>query len=275
MNCLMQKSNRLAVFIFILAVSSQAQAELNSEWFVPDDRFAKTIAVAKDISAEIKTPQGELQVTINGDTQKFFKVETLFEGKMFVDAMDYNFDGYVDLNIFYAYGYMGVNQYTKLYLFDAKTKKFNFAFEGSNLELQPKTQSIQGYEKAGAGGLGSRYKVENGVLYLYESAYWVGECLHEIQRHSVQGGVISTTLADPCGADESRQPVRRRVKSEKVFLHTSPNDADLTKAYLIKGDVVTVLKADKNQEWYFVEFAGQKTIRNWLKADAVELLPDV
>lgn len=194
----MQKSILLYVCIFILAVSGLAQADFNPKWFVPNDDFSKTITVSKNITAEIKTPKGELQVTIGGATQKFFKVETLFDDKMFVEAADFNADGYADLNIFYAYGYMGVNQYSKIFLFDAKTKRFNFAIAGSTLVWNPQTQILTGYEKSGASGTASVYKVNSGALYLFETARWVGECLQEIQRFAVTGQLLTTTMSNPC-----------------------------------------------------------------------------
>ena len=265
------KSVFVLICVFILR-SPFVYAEFTPRWFEPTDAFVQTVAVDKMVNAKITTPQGEVQVSINGVLQKFFKVEHLYNNTMFIAVEDYNFDGHLDLNIFYAYGYMGVNLFSKIYLFDTKTQKFNFAISGVNLERDELNQTLRGYEKSGSGSVQSVYKIAEGAIYLFETAHSVGDCLQEVQRYSPQEKWISTTLADPCESKDEIRAVLRRVKIEKAFLYNSPSEVAKSKSYLIQGDEVTVLEVEKGHEWLYIEFTGKKKIRKWLRADSVEVI---
>ncbi len=55
------------------------------------------------------------------------------------------------------------------------------------------------------------------------------------------------------------------IKTDKAIIYQKPEDGYKTKKYLIKGDVVNVLKSEG--EFILVEFYGQKVTKGWIHSN--------
>lgn len=66
------------------------------------------------------------------------------------------------------------------------------------------------------------------------------------------------------------------IIKEKSYLFSKPSKK--TKMYLIKGDKVTILDEETDesgQKWYFINYKGKKDLNMWIKAEAVNLEPEI
>lgn len=57
------------------------------------------------------------------------------------------------------------------------------------------------------------------------------------------------------------------ITAERSYLSKQPSDASRTKSYLIKNDLVSILK--EKDGWAFVEYYGSKVVSGWIKSSSI------
>lgn len=186
----------LQILLLSLCLSKTIGAEPTLGWFEPSDAFHKTLEIGNQQTVNVTLKNLEIFYSLNGHTKSLGKIATPFNGKIFIQTADYNYDGLMDLNVFSGYGYMGVNLYSQIFVFDQKTKSYVLAIEGSNLEQDIAQQELVGFEKSGPITIRRRYKIDQSQIYLYEESKPIGECQYERTRYLPSGKIDSSFMDD-------------------------------------------------------------------------------
>lgn len=108
------------------------------------------------------------------------------------------------------------------------------------------------------------YKGERGEFYRYKLREAINSDLERVTTYDKSGGAKfsinflgTSTAAVAC------------VSSERAYLSTSPSLLDITKAYVVKGDAVSVLDSDSDGEWFKVRYHGKIVTDAWVSQETL------
>lgn len=244
-------SQALATAEIIQTVSVEDAGTID---FVVDPSFKTTLFYDK----------GKMSVKFSADfVQEITTIQNAYDNKFEIRIADYNFDGTNDIAIETGVGYMGVNRFYDIYFYESKSRKFiKRLTEISNFEIKSDSRELLSGTKSGPFYIHRRYRILNNIPYLYqESMQPTPSQLDTIKTFDTSGKLIRTQILTFNGKDEVR------VSQDKAFLYDNPDEASKGSAYLIKDDIVKLLKlarGEGEEDWVFVEYKGKKTIRKWL-----------
>jgi len=191
---------------------------------------------------------------------------------------DFNMDGFQDFAVDISYGYGGVNIFSDIYFFNAKTGRFFKGLEEvSNIELSPETGEIHTSQKSGPRYYRTNYRFKDGKPYKYQDVTVIFDNLEVITLYNASGKTIQKAVVDIDSKMRNGRliPALRAITVERAQLFMKPNEQSRTKAYLIKGDQVEVLEVKGEwDDWYKIRFKGKKTIERWIKPRDIESIEE-
>lgn len=196
------------------------------------------------------------------------------------DVDDYDFDGHPDLAIRVPVGM--VNSAYHVYLYRPALQRFEqlemapALMERANCswlsELQPNNEerALYSHCRSGPRWYYDAYRFDaSGTPWLYKTLQVRNDYGPDAP---VFFPVFEKTL-DPQGKviasralDDNDQAQTWTVPASRLYLHTRPDDASRSKAYLIEGDVCEVL--DQQGRWLQIRYASRKgPLQRWVSLD--------
>lgn len=264
----MQKLIKLSLFVFFsLCVWPQLSLAEVTHSFVFDGAQSFSFNLNKTQKAEITNNHGVLRVNLAQKTQELTKVDSAYENSLQILIDDFNFDGFNDIAVATSVGYMGVNVFYDLYLYrDSKMAFEKSLTEVCNVEVDLGKQLLKSGMKSGPHYIVRLYRVSSGNLYLDEETEDKMGGVYRSTRYSSDGKSLGSSIKD-----EQGNPASVAILSDRAKLYDKPDDASVTKMYLIKGDKVLLLDSALDGSWFLIQFNGKTVIRKWLKADDLDL----
>lgn len=277
----MKKS--LLIFAVLMSCCSQAFANENPLIFKSTDTTFEEIRINQDTHIKLHFKAGQVSVEYaNGKSAVLEAIEDFMNDEAQIFINDFNFDGTSDIAVAVSYGYMGVNVFTNLYLYDTKSKTYKPSLKQiSNPRPLLKTKELRTSMKSGPWHYTTLYRYHQGKAYKYrawqEPPTEIGLFQHEF--FDPQGKLVKRLVINE--ADEKKdlsalQPATRKVTAKKAFLYDKAGAEAPTKMYLVAGDEVALLEikmVDYNH-WYRVRYQGKKTINKWLSHTSLNPIND-
>lgn len=232
-----------------------------------------------------KTPKLEVNIGSKKQSLSFdsFTPEEQPLSRVLVD--DFNFDGFIDIGIPTGIGYGGVNYFYDFFTFERSSRTFkNMDTPDPNTggwcnpQLETKTKTIFTSCKSGPKWYGENFRFYRAKPYLYQSGEMVilngfpdDKNLSNLIWHETTFNhnkrIIRSRFYD---YGTTKAPIRRIVQA-KVFLYTAPTDNAITKNYIIKNDLISILEVmdTDNGQWLKIAFQSQKfgQITRWIRLE--------
>jgi hypothetical protein len=224
-----------------------------------------------------KTPK--LELLFGSKTQSFefkeFMIDAENHGSVLVD--DFNFDGFTDVGIPTGIGYGGVNYFYDFYTFDLLSKTFKVLFnpqgeDWCNPQLEVKTKTIFTSCKSGPMWFGANYQFYQAKPYLYQSGemaflegVFIDKNLDNLLWKVVTYNHNKQVLNSRCYEYGTMQTPMRRISQAKVFLYHHPRESAITKNYIIKNDLVSILDLKDSDSGQWLKIAYQSRKLGWIK----------
>lgn len=269
----------IASLFFITPALAGTRVKISAPW---EGKTEINILVKPDNTARFVLDEGSLSIIHEGgETQPIYSdmvKEERLNGQWGLHFDDFNMDGFQDFAVDISYGYGGVNVFSDIYFFDAKTGRFFKGLEEvSNIELSPETGEIHTSQKSGPRFYRTNYRFEGGKPYKYQDVTVIFDDLEVITLFDPSGKTIQKAVVDIENKMENGRliPALRAITVERAQLFKKPDEQSRTKAYLIKGDQVEVLDVSGAWDnWYKIRFKGKKTIERWIKPRDIESIEE-
>ncbi len=240
-------------------------------------RLSSTSRQMLHLKFDGKTPK--LEVQLNNKTQSFEFDSSMIEaesyGSILVD--DFNFDGYVDFGVPTGTGYGGVNYFYDFYTFDHFSQTFKPMLnpdgnEWCNPQLESKIKTIFTSCKSGPMWFGANYRFYRAQPYLYQSGEM--EFLEgfgdDKNNDSLLWKVVTynhkkQVLSSRCYEYETMQIPVRRIPQAKVFLYSQPLEGAISKNYIVKNDLISILELRDTDSGQWLKIAYHSRKLGWIK----------
>jgi hypothetical protein len=225
----------------------------------------------------------KLEVVLGNKRQSFevdsSMVEAESHGSILLD--DFNFDGFTDIGIPTGIGYGGVNYFYDFYTFDRLSQTFKLmpnpnGDEWCNPQLESKSKTIFTSCKSGPMWYGANYRFFRAKPYLYQSgemAFLEGgfddKNLDNLLWKVITYNHNKQVLNSRCYEYETMQTPIRRISQAKVFLYHHPRESAISKSYIIKNDLISILdvKVSDSGQWLKIAYHSRKLgwIKRWIR----------
>ena len=237
----------------------------------------------------LSASRSKKQLTVKiGSSSQTFALEPIddsgspAQGSVLVE--DFDFDGFNDVGVPSGIGYGGVNIFYDVWRYDPKLKKLGKLegkdFEVSNPNFDTGNKILLSNARSGPAWYGSDFKFSSGKPWLYRTRNFVAllvfsnpdTVIIQTTIYNQAGKQLSSSIADE---DMLGKPIAlKRTVPEKMFLYTAPRENALTSSYIIRGDMVSILKIISNseslgfatQQWVKIAYQSKKLGRivRWL-----------
>lgn len=261
-----------SLLILFSSVSLSAPLQLEVEG---KETLLKTFHIHPQV--EVTLSLSNYQVTVTDDKGKTLRLGTYepgSRGKAYVLVDDFNFDGYKDIAVQQSEGYMGVNVFYDVFLYQPRKWTFKLGFHDSNIEADPTNQMINSGQRSGPRWYSNVYKVINGRPYIRQArSAMVGDGLDKVVFKNPKGKTLKTLILDTNIEDNPERPAVRTINAKRAYLHNKPNDNSKTRVYVIKGDRVNLHDYTHDVdsgEWFYVRYQGKKKLfKGWIKWNSI------
>jgi hypothetical protein len=126
---------------------------------------------------------------------------------------------------------------------------------------------------------GANYRFYQAKPYLYQSgemAFLDGfpddKNLDNLLWHVVTYNRTKQVLGSRCYEYETMKTPKRRILQAKVVLYTRPIQSAVTKNYIVKNDLISILdlKDTNNGQWLKIAYHSQKLgwIKRWIRLES-------
>ena len=172
-----------------VVISKPIELEVNGK-----GPLQKTIQLHPTVAVTLYLNNFKATVTnAKGIPQQLGSYEPGTQGKSSVLVDDFNFDGYKDLAIQQAIGYMGVNVFYDVYLYQPKHQRFQLGFHDSNIEADAATKVIKASQRSGPRWYSNIYKISKGKPYVWQArTAMVGDGLDQVEYKNAKGKILKT-----------------------------------------------------------------------------------
>ncbi len=271
----------LILLIATLVFQAFAQREpkrysLEKAFYITVPLSSKTRQVLQ-LKFDGKNPK--LEVVLGNKRQSFemdaSTIKTEFHGNILLN--DFNFDGFIDIGIPTGIGYGGVNYFYDFYTFDLSSKTFKLmphpnGDEWCNPQLESKSKTIFTRCKSGPMWYGANFRFFRAKPYLYQSgkmAFLEG-VFDDQNRDNLLWKVVTynhnkQVLNSSCYEYETMQTPMRRISQTKVFLYHHPRESAVTKNYIIKNDLISILDVKDSDSGQWLKIAYHSRRLGWIK----------
>lgn len=199
-------------------------------------------------------PSGDLKKAIDDGYEHLSIVNIYKDGDLKVVATSFG-----GCSTFFSFNQL-TRAFSTLYFQGNGKDICNYKIEKNHLISSYKLDSKQ-YEDV--------YELRNGAYWLVLSDGCVG--CDQVTRSIYQDGRLSSELLVTNRKNYSqRRPVTSSVATDKAWLYSAPSNASKNKIYLVKGDVVQLLKFnDADGLWYFAKYLskGNGAVLKWVKCE--------
>ncbi len=261
---------------FIKVANAQQMSQTQFDWSKPQDF---KVAVTKDKVLKLTYGDNLFKVAVSKQKLQILidntKPDNDFVGTGLVRVGDLNFDGYNDLAIDTGIGYGGVNVFSRVFFWQPSngqpnTGQFSDGLDISNFGLNTAKKYLTSEYKSGPFHYQVSYKFDAQGPYKYKEIVGPGP-VAIVSFFSRSGKRIKRILVDPNRLSQDDYTPAILSIAEKTYLYSKPVEEAKTKAYLIKGDKVTMLDVSEYPyQWYKVRYEGKKPLVRWIKTDAVD-----
>lgn len=277
------------LLLLAICVLFQAFAQREPNRYALAKAFNVTVPLSKtsrqvlQLKFDGKNPK--LEVRLGNKTQSLevdsTMIDTEFHGSILLD--DFNFDGFTDVGIPTGTGYGGVNYFYDFYTFERSSQSFKImpipnGEEWCNPQLEAKTKTIFTSCKSSPMWYGANFRFYSAKPYLYQSGEMVilegfsddknlSNLLWHVSTFDHNKKVLSSSYFD---YETAKTPIRR-VPQAKVFLYTQPQNSAITKNYIVKNDVISILEVKETEagQWLKIAYRSQKLgwIKRWIRLE--------
>ena len=245
---------------------SATRLKLNAPW---QGKTTIDIAVTDDNAARLVIENGKVMVIHDGGEEQLIidniTEKDLLFGQWGLHFDDFNMDGRQDFALDVSYGYGGVNVFSNIYIFNAKTGRFEHRLgDVSNIDMRAKSRELYTAQKSGPLYYSTIYRIDDGRLFKFKDSTILLNGLEKATVFDRAGTVVRELIFDD--TDEKMVPAIRKIIPEKAWLYSAPNEKNRTRAYLIKGDEVSVLDVSGEWfDWYKIRYEGKKPLVRWVQ----------
>lgn len=221
-------------------------------------------------TAELQIKQGVVSVQHSADNiQTLLKVEAALRDEIQVQLDDLNFDGYTDIAIASSYGYMGVNIFSTVFIYDASQARYEqYPDELSNISLDVKQQRLLTGTKSGPRYYTDTYDFVAGNPYKISQSVMLLDNLEKTTFYNHAGEVVRAQIFD----SNTQQTAVRPIQQKRAYLYHEPNDENRSKMYIVEGDSVELLdSAGTWDDWLLIRYQGKQVLEMWIKTEALGL----
>lgn len=117
------------------------------------------------------------------------------------------------------------------------------------------------------------YKTSPGKSWVLLFTDSCADC-QQVKRIYYKNGIVERSELFSEGADYlARKPLGGVVSIQKTFLYSKPDEQKKTKAYLIKGDLFTLIDMSDDGSFYQISYKTSvgKSLSYWIKSEDFEL----
>lgn len=241
-----------------------------------EDKEERTIAT---LVVTNSSPIPSIQVC-HGSTCKSVKIpedllSTIKDGNTKISAVDLTNDGLQEIVLTHAEE-GSVNVCSKVYRYDTDSGTLQSVEELNNklCNYSIEHDHIVSSYRSGAKWHEDIYTIKNNNLVLEITDSCVG-CDYISRTLYLDGEKSEKLLVSNNINYALRTPISTRVISQKAILHNEPDATQITRMYLINGDVVALIgdaQSDDGAYWYNVRYITRKgkPISGWLQCVDIE-----
>ena len=194
---------------------------------------------------------------------------------------DFNFDSFTDIALSTSVGYMGVNVYYDIFLYDESNQTFSkLPNSFGNPTLDNLKKELITSEKSGPQTIGHVYQFQNNKPYLSCSSILLQKFDAKKITLMNQAGKATKSIIVSSGSQchsnaLTEKNIESKIYIEKAPLYSEPNSKAVTKKYLLKNDNVFLLDYQINAndpvdpDWLLIQYNGKSTTTLWLPASSL------
>jgi len=223
----------------------------------------------EQVQISLAKGSSELSVHLRSRTQSLTvgTVSDGFEPQGAVLAVDFNFDGWLDLAVPMAVGYGGVNYFYEIYFFDRRSRSFELLnvpgpYDGQfcNPQVSKPEKALLTDCKSGPAYDYADYRFIGGKPYLYRTSQMLplpgfkkDDLVFATKLYNSRGEVIRTLWNDD---PRDRRGASRTVAQKRLYLYPQPSLRAKPNGYLVRGDKVEILEVNRS-DYSWVKVAYQ------------------
>lgn len=271
-----------------LALGFMAHAHASEEFLLQD--LGTRVAVPFDgrLSLELGHPSADIAIITIEDGQvlaevghdgmslgSFASSDDTFNGDIMLLIMDIDQDGFDDIGVIDGVGYGGVNFFWRFYRADWQGQ-YSFVGTISNPIIQTDTARV--YSSSRSGPFWSTYVYRYDDVRASLALIFQREHRGDYDRVTFPGAgkgndaswIIPAISPDPWEATELVDEAYLQTgmaTQPRVYFHDAPNPSARRDAYLVEGDVGTVLDVSADDGWMYVTFTHSgtgRTTEGWM-----------
>lgn len=187
-----------------------------------------------------------------------------------VDGQDFDSDGVAE--VVFHMASKSVNACVRVLRYDFHNKKLvELGFQKGLCNFKIEHGFVVSSYREGAVWVEDVYKLDGGkaLLKISDSCVGCGEVRRKV--FNINGSVTQELVTDSVDFNE-RVPKTATVAALQARIYSSPGAKYITKKYLVRDDVVTILSSDEQDlNWVRVRYSGALTTEGWVQAPDLHL----
>jgi hypothetical protein len=277
MESFMKFINVMVAASLFAAVPASGGAQTGFDLFVPwEPKSTLFFHVSPQKAVYLTVGEGEVRVDYGDGKDEHvlsrIERETALNGGISLIIDDFNFDGRMDIAVNdRGYGYMGVNIFQTIYIYDHKTGRFTKALETANVEVDRHGKQLLSSHKSGPRWDHITYRFKDGRPFVYKQAVALGNDLFKVVVTPSAGMQAQSYILDETDdGNNVFRPAKRKITVKRAVLYSRPQKTAETRAYLIAGDEVEILAvAGDLDEWFKIHYQGKAPLVRWIRAQSI------